>query len=446
MSTTEYSALDMDQDVPGVRSDFREAGHETGQSRNDDQSFGQMIQDAKDYVSGEGGRRLLANLSAQARDNPLPLALVGVGLAWLLAGGGMPHLPSRSSFGRGHDRDDDHDDQFDYGSDYEFEADEYDSQGAMRNNRAVYAGSSHPDYSGTSYGEDDEWTEEEAYSSRSGGRGILRRAGGAVSGAASGVSGAVGSAASGVSGAVGSAAGGVADAASSVASGIGEAVGSAAEGIGSAASHIGRTAYSAAGSVASGARYGGYRAYRGASYLGSSAYGGASDLGSRTRRALSDAMEADPLIVAGLGIAAGAALGALLPRTRVEDEYLGETRDHLVEEAEQFAREKYEQGKSAAQEALRTAKSEASTLVGTGEGSIVGKVSDVARATYERVREGEDQQESSGGSGAQTGTSAGQGGGVAGATTAASFGETGSQGTGQTEGGQSSSSSTGGAL
>jgi hypothetical protein len=365
MITTEFSALDMDQDVTGARSDFGGTAEQAGHGRDDDQSFGKMFQDAKEYVSGEGGRRLLSNLTAQARDNPLPLALVGVGLAWLLAGGGIPHLPSRSSFGRGHDRDYDDDDRYDFGSDDEFEADEY--RGGMGDNRGVYSGASHPDYSGTSYGEDDEWTEDNAYSSRSGRGGMLRRAAGSVSGAASGVGGALGSASSGVTGAAGSAASsvagaagsaasGVAGAASSVAAGVGsaagavadgvgDAVGSVATGIGSAPRRLGATAYSAAGSVASGARSGGYRGFRGASYLGSSAYGGASDLGSRARRSLSDAMESDPLIVAGLGIAAGAALGALLPRTRVEDEYLGETRDHLVEEAEQFARDKFQQAR-----------------------------------------------------------------------------------------------------
>ena len=433
MSTTEFSAI---QDQEGLSSSRTEFDRRDGNS-GDDQSFGQMFQDAKEYLSGEGGSRILANVTAQVRENPIPFALVGVGLVWLLARGNMPDLPSRSSFGFGREDDDD-DDRYRFGADYEFEADDYEYRGAMGDNAAVYSGASHPDYSGTYYNDEDEWTEDYGDASTSGSgsqrRGVLRRAGGAV-----------GSAAGSVGDAVGSAASGVAGAASSVAGGVGSAAGAVAGGVGSAASQIGRGAYSAAEAVASGARYGGTRAYRGVTYVGSSAYGSASDLGGRAWRGVSDAMEGDPLVVGAVAVAAGAVLGALLPRTHLEDEYLGEARDHLWEEAEDLARQKFEQGRHAAEEALRTAKSEASTLAGTGEGSIIGKVGDVARATYDRVREGE-AQGGQGGSGAQGSGSQGGGGSVAGGTTATSFGETGSQGTGQSQGGQSSSGSTGGAL
>lgn len=454
MSATSYSALDADRDIEMSRTEFErsrtvEFETETNNSR-ENMSFGEMFEEAKDYLRGEGGTRILSNLSAQVRDNPLPFALVGVGLAWLLVGGRLPHMPSRSSFSRGYDRDYDDDDYNTYGYDYEFGGGIYEGR-SRYSDTGVYSGASHPDYSGTSYGEEDEWIDDYEGSSASGSRrrGVLRRAGGAVSGAASNVGGAVGSAASGVAGAASSVADGVGDAVSSVASGVSSAVGSVASGVGSAASQVGRTAYSAAGAVASGARYGGSRAYRGASYVGSSAYDGASDLGSLARRGLSDAMESDPLIVGALGIAAGAALGAMLPKTRIEDEYMGETRDHLIEEAEQLARQTYQQGKGAAQEAFRTAKSEASSLTGTGEGSIVDRVKDVARATYERVVEEGEEGGSGSGAGTQSGAAAGSTsnasgtGSSSGGTSATSFGETGSQGTGQTGGTQTGGTQTG---
>lgn len=442
MSTTEFSALETENDIRVSGADYSERGEEGRQN----QSFGQMFQDAKEYLSGEGGTRILSNLTAQVRDNPLPFALVGVGLAWLFTGSRLPHLSSGSSFGRGYDRDQDDDFDEAYGFDDEFDADAYEGRGDLGGDTGVYTGASHPDYSGTSYGEADEWTEEhgEYSSGRSGRGGVLRRAGGAVSGAAGSVGSAVTGAASGAAGAASSVAGSVGDTAASVAGGVTSAVGSVASGVASAASSVGRGAYSAVGSVASGARYGGTQAYRGVSRFSSGAFGGASDLGSRARQGMSDVMQADPLILGAMGIAAGATLGALLPRTRVEDEYLGETRDHLIDEAEHLARQTYQQGKNAAQEALRTAKSEASTLAGTGEGSIIGKVSEVARATYDRVKEGEGTQGGSGMPG--SGESQAGGGSSAGGTTATSFGETGSQGTAQTQGGQSSSESTGGAL
>jgi hypothetical protein len=104
---------------------------------------------------------------------------------------------------------------------------------------------------------------------------------------------------------------------------------------------------------------------------------------------VADVLNTEPLVLAGLGIAVGAAIGAFLPGTDVEDRYLGETRDRLRDEAEEFAREKFEQGKAVAGEAFRTAKEEADAqgLTSTGEESIVGKVGQVARSTMEKVRE-----------------------------------------------------------
>jgi hypothetical protein len=179
-------------------------------------------------------------------------------------------------------------------------------------------------------------------------------------------------------------------------SSIAGAVGSAAAGLGSAASRVGGTAYSAAGSVAGGARHasgaawrGGSTAYRGASHLGSGAYGGASRFGRGTRRTFADVLETEPLVIGALGVVVGAAIGALLPGTETEDRYLGETRDRLREEAEAFAREKYEQGKAVAGEVYRTAKEEAEAqgLTTTGEDSLIDRVGQVARSTLDRAKE-----------------------------------------------------------
>lgn len=61
-----------------------------------------------------------------------------------------------------------------------------------------------------------------------------------------------------------------------------------------------------------------------------------------------DIFEEQPLIAGALAVALGAALGAALPRSRMEDEYLGDSSDHLMEEAERiFADEKAKLGKVA---------------------------------------------------------------------------------------------------
>jgi hypothetical protein len=55
-----------------------------------------------------------------------------------------------------------------------------------------------------------------------------------------------------------------------------------------------------------------------------------------------DLFDENPLIAGALALAVGAAVGAALPRSRVEDEYLGEHSDHLMDEAERIFREESE--------------------------------------------------------------------------------------------------------
>ena len=47
---------------------------------------GQSIDEFTGLFSGGDGAAALGNLKAQARDNPLPLTLIGTGLAWLMLG------------------------------------------------------------------------------------------------------------------------------------------------------------------------------------------------------------------------------------------------------------------------------------------------------------------------------------------------------------------------
>ena len=69
-------------------------------------SLGQMVDEAAGYFKDSGGSELFANLGRQMRDNPLPLALVGLGLVWLMSGRGHPHIGSRDeAYGTGYDPD-----------------------------------------------------------------------------------------------------------------------------------------------------------------------------------------------------------------------------------------------------------------------------------------------------------------------------------------------------
>ncbi len=62
----------------------------------------------------------------------------------------------------------------------------------------------------------------------------------------------------------------------------------------------------------------------------------------RGQREMADLFSSQPLVVGALAMAAGAAIGGLLPRTDMEDAAMGEERDRLFEEAERIYRQERE--------------------------------------------------------------------------------------------------------
>lgn len=48
---------------------------------------GQLVDQGLTYLKNSGGQEFVSNLGQQAKQNPLPVALVGIGLAWLMATG-----------------------------------------------------------------------------------------------------------------------------------------------------------------------------------------------------------------------------------------------------------------------------------------------------------------------------------------------------------------------
>lgn len=88
-----------------------------------------------------------------------------------------------------------------------------------------------------------------------------------------------------------------------------------------------------------------------------------------------DLFEEQPLIAGALAMAIGAAVGAALPHTRLEDEHFGQTSDDLIQEAERiFAEERTKLGETVSKASQEGA---AGTSSGTEqEQSRVGSVSD----------------------------------------------------------------------
>jgi hypothetical protein len=103
--------------------------------------------------------------------------------------------------------------------------------------------------------------------------------------------------------------------------------------------------------------------------------------GSQSRSGFTQFARERPLVVVGLGIFAGMALGALLPWNAIDEEYLGEQAGKLKDSALDLASDGYDKVKSAAQTAYGAA---ADTLRGgkNGLGENGGTASSGENKTY----------------------------------------------------------------
>jgi Protein of unknown function (DUF3618) len=165
---------------------------------------------------------------------------------------------------------------------------------------------------------------------------------------------------------IGETAAGVRDRASETAGSIGGTVRTArdstVEAAGSAASFVRDTtssAYEQARSRVSDSRsavggtasmlYGGVAQSAGRTAEGVKAFASGAATSSRD---LLDLCREQPLVMAGLGIALGAAVGAALRSTQTEHQLMGEASDEIKERTRSFAQEQYEKSKSTAEAAL----------------------------------------------------------------------------------------------
>jgi ElaB/YqjD/DUF883 family membrane-anchored ribosome-binding protein len=277
----------------------------------------QVWQYVRENGTGEFGR----NLSRSVRENPMPVALIGIGVAWMMLGGGRRSgtssnlsdtLSTRRTYrsdadlgtaGLGMDAD--------VGSPYE-------------------TGSS-----GTS------WSSGSPSDGRMGTSqpGIGERVRGAVSSTADRVRESVSSATQRVRGTTSS----TGDKARDLASTAGDRLGG-----------LSQSAKMRAGALQQTTRDQYYRA----------------------RQRTTELVDEQPLVIGALGVAVGAALGALLPTTRRENELLGEMRDQVVGEASRVAGEQMETVKEVASRVAQTAKEEVGRAMEspppTGAGATVG--------------------------------------------------------------------------
>jgi ElaB/YqjD/DUF883 family membrane-anchored ribosome-binding protein len=75
----------------------------------------------------------------------------------------------------------------------------------------------------------------------------------------------------------------------------------------------------------------------------------------RAKRGFQSTLEENPLAVGAVAVAAGAVLGLMIPITQKENELMGETRDHLMKQAQTTTTETFKKVEHAAEEAYRAA-------------------------------------------------------------------------------------------
>jgi hypothetical protein len=266
---------------------------------------GQVVNQLADRVGDAGARAFLNNLKRQTVDNPVPVALIGAGLAWLMLGGAEK---GRSAFGGIGQR-----------------LGDATNEAAERNREAADAASRAASRKAAELSDTADLNSEAA--SRKGAE--------------------------------------WSDAAANLAEDARERVSSAADRVGQSASDAGAFARQMAGSAGDALQHSasaGYEAIsESASRTATAATASARAARQRTLQAgnaLVDFCREQPLVLAGLGLAIGGTIGALLPQTETEDRLLGETSDQFKERAQDLTSEQHEAAKKVGERALDAAQNE----------------------------------------------------------------------------------------
>jgi len=358
---------------------------------------GRMIDEVMTY-SRHGGADFLRGLRTAAAENPIPALLIGAGCVMMLTGKGRVGMDG-TGWSSGSSR------QTTTGRSYEL-------PGTSRSNRGMV--SSLMDRASS------------LASSVTGAiSGAASTAGDAATGAASGMRDTVADAASGVRDTVTGAASGVRDTVTGATSGVRDTVTGVAsdvrDGVTGAASGVRDSVTGAAAAVrdtvagaASGVTGTLSDAASRLTETGRSATAAVGSYAADTQHVLSEQaqrmreqalatgrdaseqlgrfVEEQPLLAAVGGFLAGAALAALLPRTRVEDSYLGPASDSLKQTVTTAASQHLEQAKAAAGEVVDKVKDAAIKEGFSGETvqAVADKIQNLAQAGSDAVKSGTD--------------------------------------------------------
>ncbi|MDC7982975.1 hypothetical protein PQJ75_04480, partial [Rhodoplanes sp. TEM] len=134
-------------------------------------------------------------------------------------------------------------------------------------------------------------------------------------------------------------------------------------------------------------------AYERASELGHGTYARARSVGdgiaeqaSHAQAGLTRIVREQPLVVGAVGLALGALIGAAMPRSRTEDELMGDTADEMKQAASETIRSYYGEAKEAAGRVAERVRDEAEEQ-GLTTGSAKGAAEGLARDLGDRARD-----------------------------------------------------------
>ena len=119
------------------------------------------------------------------------------------------------------------------------------------------------------------------------------------------------------------------------------------------------------------------------------AYHAGAEWGRSVQQTLAELFERQPLVLGAVGLAIGAGIAASLPASEVETRFMGDASETLKEKAHDFATDKAQQVKSAAQRGLQEAEAHGLTPRAAGDAirGLAEKVVDVAETTGRSLKE-----------------------------------------------------------
>jgi len=101
--------------------------------------------------------------------------------------------------------------------------------------------------------------------------------------------------------------------------------------------------------------------------IGGSAAGKAIEYGQRAQQSVAGMIDREPLLIGGLGLLAGLAIGAALPATEVEKRYVGPLKDKVVDKTKEIAQDRLDDVSEATEAVYHAVKDELSKEGGQGE-------------------------------------------------------------------------------